>query len=162
MIQTNKKLVAYFSCSGVTKKLSQALADTAGADLYEIRPEVPYTAADLNWTNKASRSSIEMNDPASRPVIEGKVTDMDQYDVVFVGFPIWWYVAPTIINTFLESYDFTGKTIVPFATSGGSKLGKTEQVLQALLPDSVIWSTGKLLKGNTTKEELGIWLSSFK
>lgn len=119
-----KVLVAFFSCSGVTKNVAQTIADAAGADLYEIKPKVPYTAADLNWMDKKSRSSVEMKDPSSRPAIEGKVTNMDEYDIVFLGFPIWWYVAPTIINTFLESYDFSEKTIILFATSGGSGFGK--------------------------------------
>lgn len=121
---SKKMLVAYFSASGVTAKAAKKLAEVAGADLFEIRPAVPYTSADLNWMDKKSRSSVEMNDPAFRPAIAGKMEGMEQYDVVFVGFPIWWYVAPTIINTFLESYDFSGKTIVPFATSGGSGMGK--------------------------------------
>ena len=105
-----KILVAYFSCTGVTARAAQKLAEAAQADLYEIKPEQPYTQADLNWSNKKSRSSLEMNDPTSRPAISGKVENMEQYDTVFVGFPIWWYVAPTIINTFLESYDFSGKS----------------------------------------------------
>ena len=123
-----KKLVAYFSASGVTAKVAKALAEVTGADLFEIQPVVPYTNADLDWMNKKSRSSVEMSDPASRPEIGNKVPDMDQYDTVFVGFPIWWYVAPTIINTFLESYDFSGKTVAAFATSGGSGMGKTDSV----------------------------------
>mgnify|MGYP002512014039 CR=1 FL=1 len=113
-----KMLVAYFSASGVTAKAAWKLSEAAGADLYEIKPEIPYSREDLDWMDKKSRSSVEMNDHAFRPVIAGKMEDMDQYEVVFVGFPIWWYVAPKIINTFLESYDFSGKTIVPFATSG--------------------------------------------
>ena len=135
------KLVAYFSASGVTAKLAETLAEAIGADLYAIEPEVPYTKADLNWMNKKSRSTIEMNDPASRPAIAGKRDNMDDYDTIFVGFPIWWYVAPTIINTFLESYDFTGKTIIPFATSGGSGMGKTNEKLQPSCPGA------KLMEG---------------
>ena len=115
-----KKLVAYFSASGVTKAAAERLAKAAGADLFEIKPAVPYTRADLDWMNKKSRSSVEMNNPDSRPEIEARLSNMEDYDTVFLGFPIWWYVAPTIINTFLESYDFAGKTIRPFATSGGS------------------------------------------
>lgn len=115
-----KSLVAYFSASGVTKRAAEVLAKAAEADLHEIKPAVPYSEADLNWMNKKSRSSVEMADPSSRPEIANKVENMDQYDTVFVGFPIWWYVAPTIINTFLEQYDFLGKKIVLFATSGGS------------------------------------------
>ena len=119
-----KKLVAYFSASGVTKAVAEALAEAARADLYEIKPEIPYTKADLDWKNDQSRSSVEMKDPASRPRIADKVENMEEYDVVFVGFPIWWYIAPTIIDTFLEGYDFSHKTIIPFATSGGSDLVK--------------------------------------
>ena len=144
---SQKSLVVYFSCSGVTKKTAELLSDVAGADLFEIRPEVPYTKADLDWMDKKSRSTVEMNDPSSRPAIADKVEHMEQYDTVYVGFPIWWYVAPTIINTFLESYDFSGKTVIPFATSGGSGMGKTEAVLQALCPDSVNWKSGKMLNG---------------
>ena len=144
---SQKSLVVYFSCSGVTKKTAELLSDVAGADLFEIRPEVPYTKADLDWMDKKSRSTVEMNDPSSRPAIADKVEHMEQYDTVYVGFPIWWYVAPTIINTFLESYDFSGKTVIPFATSGGSGMGKTEEVLHALCPDSVNWKSGKMLNG---------------
>ena len=120
----HKILVAYFSASGVTKGVAQRLAKAAGADLFEIRPAVPYTQADLNWTDKKSRSSVEMNDPLSRPEIAEKLPNMADYDTVFVGYPIWWYVAPHIINTFVESYDLSGKTLVAFATSGGSGLLK--------------------------------------
>lgn len=118
-----KKLVAYFSASGVTKKTAETLAEAIGADLFEIKPAVPYTRADLDWTDKQSRSTKEMNDPASRPVVAETLDTMAQYDTVFVGFPIWWYVTPTIIDTFLEQYDFAGKTMIPFATSGGSGMG---------------------------------------
>lgn len=119
-----KKLVAYFSASGVTKKTAETLAEAIGADLFEIKPAVPYTRADLDWTDKQSRSTKEMNDPASRPVVAETLDTMAQYDTVFVGFPIWWYVAPTIIDTFLEQYDFAGKTMIPFATCGGSGMGQ--------------------------------------
>ena len=129
-----KKLVAYFSASGVTKSAAERLAKAAGADLFEIKPAVPYTRADLDWTNKKSRSSVEMNNPASRPEIAEQISNIEDYDTVFIGFPIWWYVAPTIINTFVESYDLSGKTIVPFATSSGSGLGKTAEVLIPLCP----------------------------
>lgn len=114
----SKRLVAYFSASGVTAKVAENLADAIGADIFEIQPEVPYTKADLNWMDKKSRSTIEMSDPTSRPSIAAKRDNMDEYDTIFVGFPIWWYIAPTIINTFLESYDLKGKTIIPFATCG--------------------------------------------
>lgn len=153
-------LVAYFSCSGVTKKVAESLATVAGADIYEIRPEVPYTSADLNWMDKKSRSTVEMKDPSSRPSIADKVDDMNKYDIIFVGFPIWWYVAPTIINTFLESYDFSGKTIIPFCTSGGSGVGKIDEVLHNLCPDSISWKPCKLLNGNPSSEKLRTWIDS--
>ena len=152
----NRKLVAYFSASGVTAKLAETLSEAIGADMYAIEPEVPYTKADLNWMNKNSRSSVEMNDPASRPEIAGKRDNMDEYDTIFVGFPIWWYVAPTIINTFLESYDFTGKTIIPFATSGGSGMGKTNEKLQPSCPGANLIE-GKVWKKNAKGNELAAW-----
>lgn len=133
-----KKLVAYFSASGVTAKVAKKLAEAAGADLYEIKPAVPYTSADLNWSNKQSRSSVEMSDRSSRPAIADSDANIAAYDVVYVGFPIWWYVAPTIVNTFLESYDFSGKKIVLFATSGGSGFGKAAQGLQPSAPKATI------------------------
>ena len=136
--------VAYFSASGVTKKLAQTLADAIGADLFAIEPKVPYTRADLNWMDKQSRSTIEMQNPASRPEIAGTCANIADYDTVFVGFPIWWYVAPTIVNTFLESCDLTGKTVVPFATSGGSGIEKAEQSLKSHCPQAN-WKKGKLL-----------------
>ena len=128
----SKTLVAYFSASGVTARVAKNLAGAADADLYEIRPAVPYTSADLNWMDKSSRSSVEMKDKSSRPELADTDADIASYDRIFVGFPIWWYTAPTIINTFLESYDFSGKTIILFATSGGSGLGKTAKDLEAL------------------------------
>ena len=127
----SKTLVAYFSASGVTARVAKEMAESMGADLYEIRPAEPYTSADLNWMDKKSRSTVEMNDPASRPAIAEPVQDMAQYDTVFVGFPVWWYVEPRIVDTFLESYDFSGKTLIPFATSGGSGIGKAEKSLQS-------------------------------
>lgn len=136
-----KTLVAYFSASGQTAKLAKTLAGVTGGDLFEIAPETAYTAADLDWMDKKSRSTIEMKNPKSRPAIAGKVADMAQYDTVFVGFPIWWYQAPRIIETFLESYDFSGKTVIPFATSGGSGMGKTNEKLAPSCPDA------KLLHG---------------
>ena len=147
-----KKLVAYFSAGGVTKKVAERLAAAAGADLIEIEPAVPYTVADLDWTNKKSRSSVEMNDPASRPEIARRLDSLEEYDTVFLGFPIWWYVAPTIINTFLESYDFAGKTIIPFATSGGSGLGKTVEVLKPLCDPTAKWLPGKMLNRVSERE----------
>lgn len=154
-------LVTYFSCSGVTRKLGKELAEVVGADLYEIKPEIPYTNADLDWMNKKSRSTVEMEDPSSRPAIAEKCANMDEYNTVFVGFPIWWYVAPTIINTFLESYDFSGKTIIPFATSGSSGLGKTEDVLKAICPDTVNWLPGKILN-RVSNKQLADWVESLK
>lgn len=156
---SKKMLVAYFSASGVTAKAAWKLSEAAGADLYGIKPEVPYSRADLDWTNRKSRSSVEMNDPASRPSITEKMEGMEQYDVVFVGFPIWWYVAPTIINTFLESYDFSGKTIVPFATSGGSGMGKTNERLAPSCPGATLLK-GKMLNGSLSQEELKAWAQS--
>ena len=153
-----KKLVAYFSASGVTKGVAEKLAKAAGADLFEIKPAVLYTQADLDWTNKKSRSSVEMSNPASRPQIAEELPNMDEYDMVFIGFPIWWYVAPTIINTFVESYDFSGKTIVPFATSGGSGMGKTVQVLKPLCSSSVKWIDGKMLN-RVSETELNQWVA---
>lgn len=154
---SKKILVAYFSASGVTAKAAWKLSETAGADLYEIKPEVPYTSADLNWTDKKSRSSVEMNDPSSRPAIMEKLPDMEKYDVIFVGFPIWWYVAPTIINTFLESYDFSGKTIIPFATSGGSGMGRTNDKLKPSCPDAILLK-GKMLNGEVSENALKKWV----
>lgn len=151
-----RKLVAYFSASGVTAKLSEALAETIGADLFEIEPKEPYTKADLDWTNKHSRSSLEMNDPTSRPEIAVQRDNMSDYDTIFVGFPIWWYVAPTIINTFLESYDMSGKTIIPFATSGGSDMGKTVEKLQPSCPNAKLLD-GRVFKYNTERKELASW-----
>lgn len=154
----SKVLVAYFSASGVTAKLAKRLAEAIGADLHEIQPEVPYTNADLDWMNKKSRSSVEMSNPDSRPEIGNKIPDMGQYDTVFVGFPIWWYVAPTIINTFLESYDFTGKKIATFATSGGSGMGKTDSILKKCAPNAD-WKEGKRF-GSADKNALKAWAES--
>lgn len=156
---SKKTLVAYFSASGVTKKKAKALAEVIGADLYEIKPEKPYTREDLNWNDKKSRSSVEMNDRTFRPAIAGKVDDMEQYEIVFVGFPIWWYVAPTIINTFLESYNFSGKTVIPFATSGGSGMGKTNIGLAPSCPGAVLLD-GKMLNGMQSKDSLKAWIES--
>lgn len=147
-----KKLVAYFSASGVTKSVAERLAKAAGADLFEIKPEIPYTNADLNWTDKQSRSSREMQDLASRPAIAEKLNNMAEYDTVFLGFPIWWYVAPTIINTFLESYNFAGKTIIPFATSGGSGMGNTVKVLKPLCSPDTKWKNGQILNRASESE----------
>lgn len=154
----SKKLVAYFSASGVTAEVAAKLEEVIGADFYEIKPETPYTAADLDWNNKQSRSSVEMNDQSSRPALAAKNADVEAYDVIFVGFPIWWYVAPTIINTFLESYDFSGKIIIPFATSGSSGLGETVKRLQASVSDTAVWKAGKVLKRNVSETELADWV----
>ena len=153
-----KKLVAYFSASGVTKSVAERLAKAADADLFEIKPAVPYSHADLDWTNKNSRSSLEMSNQNSRPEIAKQLSNMNDYDTIFIGFPIWWYVAPTIIDTFVESYDFSGKTIIPFATSGGSTMGKTVEILKALCP-SANWEKGKMLN-HVSDAELEKWLDS--
>lgn len=150
------KLVAYFSATGVTAKVAKNLAQAIGADLFEIVPKTGYTEADLDWRDPNSRSSLEMKDPASRPEIAGRVEDMARYGQVFVGFPIWWYVAPTIINTFLESYDLSGKTVIPFATSGSSGMGQTNLRLQPSCPASAL-REGKVFKVNASQEELAAW-----
>lgn len=155
----SKVLVAYFSASGTTAKAAKNLAEAAGADLYEIRPAVPYTRADLDWMNKKSRSSVEMNDKSFRPPLADKSADIAAYDTILLGFPIWWYVAPTIINTFLESYDFIGKTIILFATSGGSGFGKTAAGLKDSAPGAVI-REGRLLNGNPSGDSLKRWVES--
>ena len=153
----SKKLVAYFSASGITAKVAEDLADAIGADIFEIRPEVPYTKADLNWMDKKSRSTIEMSNPDSRPAIAVKRDNMDEYDTIFVGFPIWWYVAPTIINTFLESYDLKNKNIIPFATSGSSDMGKTNEKLAPSCPGSKLLH-GKVFNSSSTKADLSAWV----
>lgn len=152
-------LVAYFSASGVTKYAAKTLASAVKADLYEIKPAVPYTEADLNWHDKQSRSSMEMNDKASRPALADTDADIASYDTVFLGFPIWWYIAPTIINSFLESYDFTGKRIILFATSGGSKFGKAAEHLRPSAPGAELIE-GKMLNGRPTPISLEPWLKS--
>lgn len=154
--QKMKTLVAYFSASGVTKGVAQQLAEATGGDLHEIQPEKPYTEADLDWRDKKSRSTLEMKDLSSRPAITGKINNMADYDVVYVGFPIWWYTAPTIVNTFLESYDFTGKTVIPFATSGGSSIKKACKDLKEAYP-TINWKEGKLLN-RPTKAEIEKWV----
>lgn len=148
----SKTLVAYFSASGVTKKTAEKLAAAANADSFEIIPVQPYTDEDLDWTDKKSRSTIEMNDPSSRPAIAEKLENMGGYDIVFVGFPVWWYVEPRIIDTFLESYDFSGKTVVPFATSGGSGLGKTVDNFRKILGKNVTVKNGRLLNRASESE----------
>ncbi len=152
-----KTLVAYFSATGTTKGVAQQLAEVTGADLHEIKPEKPYTDADLDWQDKQSRSTIEMEDKSSRPAITGKLPNMQEYDVIYVGFPIWWYTCPTIINTFMESYDFKGKTVIPFATSGGSSIKKACEDLKTAYPE-VNWKEGKLLN-RASKSEIEEWIS---
>ncbi len=155
-----KKLVAYFSASGTTQKVAEKLAKVVDGDLFEIIPKTPYTDADLNWLDKKSRTSVEMGDKSSRPEIEHNTLDTSKYDVVFLGFPIWWYVAPTIINTFLESYDFSNKTIILFATSGGSGFGQTVKFLQPSVSRSTTIREGKLLNGNPSEDTLTSWVNS--
>lgn len=155
----SKILVAYFSASGVTKNAAEKLAKAANADLFEIKPVRPYTDADLDWTDKKSRSTVEMNDLSSRPEIANKCENMGSYDVVFVGFPIWWYVEPRIIDTFLESYDFSKKTVIPFATSGGSGLGKTAENFKKILGANTTVKDGKLLT-RASETDVSSWVKS--
>ena len=157
----SKKLVAYFSASGVTAKVAQMLAEAIGADIFEIAPKVPYTEADLNWMDEKARSTIEMKNPSSRPEIESKRDNMSEYDTIFVGFPIWWYVAPTIINTFLESYDLTGKTIIPFVTSGTSGMGKTNEKLVPSCKGAKLLE-GKRFDSRVSEKELAAWADGLK
>ena len=156
-----RKLVAYFSASGITAKAAKALAEAASADIYEIKPKIPYTKEDLDWMNKKSRSSVEMNDSSSRPALADMAADIDRYDVIFVGFPVWWYTAPTIIKTFLEAYDFNGKIIVPFATSGGSGIGTTAETLQEIVPVATV-KAGRILNGRIAALELKQWADGFE
>ena len=156
----SKALVTYFSASGVTAKLAKRLADGIGADLHEIKPETPYTSADLDWRNKSSRSSVEMDDRSSRPPIADMVQDMSQYDVVFVGFPVWWYREPSIIDTFMEAYDFSGKTVIPFATSGSSQIGKSGANMQKLAPGAKVLE-GKRFASGESAENLGKWAKEY-
>ena len=150
-----KKIVAYFSASGTTRKVAEMIADYARADLFEITPKIPYTKEDLDWMNKKSRSSVEMNDKKFRPEVLDADIDIDAYDEIILGFPIWWYVAPTIVNTFLEKYNFSDKRIILFATSGGSGFGNTVTELQISAPDSVI-TEGKILN-YATKQQIAEW-----
>ena len=152
----SKALVAYFSASGVTAKMAEKLARGIGADLFEIRPETSYTSADLDWQNSKSRSSVEMNDRNARPVIAEKKENMAEYDVVFVGFPVWWYREPSIIDTFMEQYDFSGKTVVPFATSGMSGIGDSGKNMQALAAGVKV-AAGKRFANSVSEKELADW-----
>ena len=155
--KSNKKvLVAYFSASGITAKVANKLSKVTGADLFEIKPANPYTTADLDWTNKKSRSSVEMDDRNSRPQIANKVSNMNKYDVVFIGFPIWWYREPSIIDTFIESYDFSGKQIIPFATSGGSGMGDSGSIMQKLAPKANV-DSGKRFSSGVSENDLKAW-----
>ena len=156
----SKALVAYFSVSGITARLAERLASAIGADLHEIQPAQKYTAEDLDWTNKKSRSSVEMNDKSFRPAIADKVENMDQYDVIYVGFPIWWYVAPTIINTFLEAYNLEGKKIIPFATSGSSGMGRTNGDLEDSCKGADL-KEGKRFHADAGIDELKAWAEQF-
>ena len=152
-------LVAYFSASGETARLAQTIAQAAGADLYEIRPETPYTAADLNWHDDQSRSSVEMKDPACRPAIAGEAPDLTDYDTVFVGFPIWWYTAPNIIKTFLEAGDFSSARIALFATSGGSGMGKTMSDLEPSAPQAR-WLDARRFSSDASARDLAAWVDT--
>ena len=154
----SKRLVAYFSASGNTKKVAESVAQAAGADLYEIRPKTPYTKADLNWMDKKSRSSVEMADKSIRPELADQDAHAEEYDQILIGFPVWWYVAPTIINTFLESYDLNGKQIILFATSGGSAFGNTVKELQPSAPGAQI-QEGKILN-NASAQSIAAWVQS--
>ena len=152
-----KTLVAYFSATGTTEAVAKDLAEVGGATLYEIKPEVKYTAADLDWRDKQSRSTIEMNDKSSRPAIVMDLENADSYDVIYIGFPIWWYTAPTIINTFIEAYGFKGKTVIFFATSGGSDVSGADKQFKAQYPE-INWKAGKLLNG-ASKKDLKNWVA---
>lgn len=156
-----KVLVAYFSATGTTKGVAEHIASGLNAELYEIVPEQPYTSADLDWNDNNSRSTLEMNDPNSRPAVSGSVENMEQYDVVFIGYPIWWYDAPRIVSTFMESYDFSDKTIVPFCTSGGSGIGSSASNLEKLT-NNAEWLEGQRLNGNDSQDEVMEWVDSLE
>ena len=156
----SKTLVAYFSATGVTKAVAEDIADIVKADLYEIKPETPYTNADLNWMDKQSRSTLEMDDKSSRPAIISDNAEIENYDTIYLGFPIWWYVAPTIVNTFLESYDFSHKKIILFATSGGSNFGGTVEYLKGSVAPTTEIIEGRLLNYSPSKEEIKEWIDS--
>ncbi len=153
----SKILVTYFSASGVTAKVAQNIADSIGADTFEIRPKQPYSENDLDWMDKSSRSSVEMNNKSFRPEIAGTISKLDDYNVILIGFPVWWYTAPTIINTFIESLDFTGKILVPFCTSGGTGISDCEKDLKNTYPN-YNWKNGKRLAGNESKDFIESWI----
>ena len=155
----SKKLVAYFSASGVTAKVAEKLAEAVGAQIYEIRPEVPYTDADLDWQNKKSRSSVEMDDKSCRPQMADQSADVAEAEVVYIGFPVWWYREPSIIDTFLEAYDFSGKKIVPFCTSGSSGIGDTAKRMQEIVKNGIVLE-GKRFPSNVSVNELKTWADS--
>ena len=157
--QEHKILVAYFSATGTTKGVAEHIANGLNADIYEIVPEDPYTDADLNYNDNNSRTTIEMNDPNARPVISGSVENMEQYDTVFIGYPIWWGEAPRIVSTFVESYDFSGKTIVPFCTSGGSDMGSSAASLEQL-SNGATWLDGRRLNGSDSQDTVMEWVNS--
>ena len=159
-MEKQKTLVAYFSCSGYTKKVAKSLSEVVGGELYEITPATPYTSSDLNWNDPNSRSSIEMKDKSSRPAISGKIDDFGSYNVVYIGFPIWWYIAPTLINTFLESYDFSGKRVISFCTSGSSGVGQTDRYLQSSCSKQTKWYPAKRFPTNVDKNTLAAWVDS--
>ena len=159
-MEKQKTLVAYFSCSGYTRKVAKLLSEVVKGELYEITPAKPYTTSDLNWNNPNSRSSIEMKDKSSRPAISGTIDDFDSFNVVYLGFPIWWYIAPTIINTFLESYDFSGKRVIPFCTSGSSGVGQTDMYLQTSCSKQTKWHPTKRFPANVDKNSLASWVNS--
>ena len=156
----SKTLVAYFSATGITKAVAKDIAEIVKGDIYEIKPEVPYTNADLNWMDKSSRSTVEMDDKSSRPAIVNDNAKIENYDTIYLGFPIWWYVAPTIVNTFLEKYDFSNKKIILFATSGGSGFGGTIEYLKKSVSDTTEFIEGKLLNYSPSKDEIKEWIDS--
>lgn len=158
-VQDHKVLVAYFSATGTTKGVAEHIANGLNADIYEIVPEDPYTDADLNYNDNNSRTTIEMNDPNARPAISGSVENMEQYDIIFVGYPIWWGEAPRIVSTFMESYDFSGKTIVPFCTSGGSGIGSSASNLERLTSGAT-WIDGRRLNGSDSQDTVMEWVNS--
>lgn len=158
----NRKLVAYFSPTGTTAQVARALADVIGADIFEIAPQTPYSPADLDWMDEHSRSTLEMKDAASRPAIAAGLDSIADYDTVFIGFPIWWYVAPTIINTFLESYDFSGKTVVTFATSGTSGMGETLKKLAPSCPRARLVEGIVLHSGDASRAQLSTWVEGLE
>lgn len=157
-----KTLVSYFSATGTTKAVAERLSQITGAEIYEIKPEIPYTSADLDWNDKKSRSSIEMRDKDSRPAITDREAKIEDYDIIYIGFPVWWYIAPTIINTFMESYDFSGKTVILFATSGGSGFGKAVENLKRSCSPMTVIKEGKVFLGRSSEAEIRMWTKSLK